>query len=261
MQATRPNTCSIDDCTAPAHARGWCTKHYQRWKKHGDPTRSLVEERPSVCTINGCERPVHGLGLCAAHWTRQHRHGHPLGGGGDRQPAPSACVVDGCDRTPVGRGLCNPHWKADRLARDPEYREQKNAAWRAWATEHADEIAETQRRYREANAEQIAERMTLWRAENRDLLLLYTWTKRRRRYGLPENVIDIVDPDVVYERDGGTCRLCGDAVDRSIPWPDPLSATIDHTVPANDRSSEHSYANTALAHWDCNRRKHTSEAA
>ena len=30
-------TCTIDGCGSPAHARGWCSKHYQRWRTHGDP--------------------------------------------------------------------------------------------------------------------------------------------------------------------------------------------------------------------------------
>jgi hypothetical protein len=30
-------TCSIDGCSNTPHARGWCSKHYQRWKAHGDP--------------------------------------------------------------------------------------------------------------------------------------------------------------------------------------------------------------------------------
>ena len=30
-------TCSIDECGSPAHARGWCSKHYRRWLTHGDP--------------------------------------------------------------------------------------------------------------------------------------------------------------------------------------------------------------------------------
>jgi hypothetical protein len=33
--------CLIDGCNGDAHApgsaRGWCTKHYQRWQSHGDP--------------------------------------------------------------------------------------------------------------------------------------------------------------------------------------------------------------------------------
>lgn len=30
-------TCSLPGCEDPHEARGWCTKHYQRWKTHGDP--------------------------------------------------------------------------------------------------------------------------------------------------------------------------------------------------------------------------------
>ena len=31
------HTCTIDGCGSPAHARGWCSKHYRRWQRHGDP--------------------------------------------------------------------------------------------------------------------------------------------------------------------------------------------------------------------------------
>jgi hypothetical protein len=33
---TRP-TCSIAGCTAPVRARGYCTAHYRRWQRHGEP--------------------------------------------------------------------------------------------------------------------------------------------------------------------------------------------------------------------------------
>lgn len=32
--------CTVPGCTTPAKKRGWCSKHYQRWWKHGDPLAS-----------------------------------------------------------------------------------------------------------------------------------------------------------------------------------------------------------------------------
>lgn len=32
-----PTTCVLDGCVGPVLARGWCSKHYQRWWKYGDP--------------------------------------------------------------------------------------------------------------------------------------------------------------------------------------------------------------------------------
>lgn len=30
-------TCSIDGCATRAVSRGWCSAHYERWRRHGDP--------------------------------------------------------------------------------------------------------------------------------------------------------------------------------------------------------------------------------
>ncbi|WP_415395194.1 HNH endonuclease signature motif containing protein [Rhodococcus globerulus] len=37
--------CSIDECEGRHYARGWCEKHYNRWKKHGDPSICLKPQR------------------------------------------------------------------------------------------------------------------------------------------------------------------------------------------------------------------------
>lgn len=31
------NVCAIDGCSKLAYLRGWCSPHYQRWRRHGDP--------------------------------------------------------------------------------------------------------------------------------------------------------------------------------------------------------------------------------
>ena len=170
-------------------------------------------------------------------------------------------MTDGCDRPPVGRGLCNAHWKAHRLATDPEYRERKNAAWRAWADAHPHERTAAFRQWRTENAERHTERLREWREDNPAVVVAYGWTRRRRIYGLPEDIVELVDPGVVFDRDQGTCQLCHSPVDPDLTFPHPLAATLDHTVPVSEPSSTHSYANTVLAHWDCNRRKHTRESA
>lgn len=33
--------CKIPECDNPGHARGWCKKHWQRWRKNGDPEKLL----------------------------------------------------------------------------------------------------------------------------------------------------------------------------------------------------------------------------
>lgn len=38
--AMRALTCDVAQCGQPAKKRGWCSKHYQRWWKHGDPLAS-----------------------------------------------------------------------------------------------------------------------------------------------------------------------------------------------------------------------------
>lgn len=43
--------CSVADCARKAEARGWCKKHWRRWRTNGDPLK--VRERPKgTGTIN-----------------------------------------------------------------------------------------------------------------------------------------------------------------------------------------------------------------
>lgn len=39
-------TCSIPECSSPVAARGWCKRHWQRWKRSGLPNRTWVPITP-----------------------------------------------------------------------------------------------------------------------------------------------------------------------------------------------------------------------
>lgn len=73
-------TCSVDGCEQIAVGRGWCNRHYLRWRKHGDPGPADDSRYapPSPCTIDGCDEPARGRGWCAMHYLRWLRRGDPL---------------------------------------------------------------------------------------------------------------------------------------------------------------------------------------
>lgn len=72
-----------------------------------------------------------------------------------------------------------------------------------------------------------------------------------RRAALSAAWIEHVDRDVVGARDGWRCGICRRKVRRSLVYPHPRSASIDHVEPLS-LGGEHSYANTRIAHLFCN---------
>jgi len=68
-----------EPCPREARAKGYCTKHYQRWKAYGDPTVVTPHPGPQpgrFCTVEGCseERKTSKL-YCEKHRARMRRHG------------------------------------------------------------------------------------------------------------------------------------------------------------------------------------------
>lgn len=73
----------------------------------------------------------------------------------------------------------------------------------------------------------------------------------RRRVKLASVTIESVDPLAIYERDGWRCHLCGKRVDGRLNGNARMGPTLDHVVPLS-KGGEHSRANVALAHRQCN---------
>ena len=75
MEPTRG--CSIEGCNGGGRIRrGWCRKHYNAWWRYGDPLADFSRKRPT-CTIDGCSDPHMALGYCWKHYARVRTHGDP----------------------------------------------------------------------------------------------------------------------------------------------------------------------------------------
>jgi hypothetical protein len=65
---------------------------------------------------------------------------------------------------------------------------------------------------------------------------------------------DRIDPYEIYERDEWRCGICGDPVDKTLRWPDPMSASLDHITPLS-KGGRHAIGNVQCSHLRCNLRK------
>lgn len=106
--------CSIEGCGREKWARGWCSKHYQQWRKKGDPL--YVWSRPAKlpCRIEGCQELVRSRDLCERHYQHWWRYGFPT----TLPPRPTVeiCQVEGCDGKPRSRTAewCEMHYMRHR---------------------------------------------------------------------------------------------------------------------------------------------------
>lgn len=107
--------CSVSTCDRIITARGWCSGHYDRWRRTGEiqPEVPLPQRRPQgTCS---CGRPAYARGWCAAHYRRHLRGGDATQDvpvrSPDDPPAPAAtCEAEGCSRPSEARGWCHGHY-------------------------------------------------------------------------------------------------------------------------------------------------------
>ncbi|SDN79254.1 HNH endonuclease [Geodermatophilus sp. DSM 45219] len=173
----------------------------------------------------------------------------------------------GCVRT---AGKAYKAANADRIAEynrqwrmeNPEAAKAATESWRernrerylesklAWQRRNRDRRVEQARMYREANPEKYRAALAQWKAENPERVRDHHRKRRASRYG----GVGQVDGETAWTDCGGLCGLCGDAIDRSLPWPDPESASLDHILPLS-KGGAHDQSNVQWTHLVCNLRK------
>jgi hypothetical protein len=169
--------CAIKGCGKPTKGRGWCSMHYIRWQKHGDPEQVTVRAKPEwpefcvepactnksytsglcrkhyqasrpdypACSIEGCTEPLAARGWCQAHYGRWRHHGDPLA----EPPAkPLTCTEPDCDRQYYAKGLCEMHNTRRRKLEAPPCSEPgciKPKSVRGWCYMHYNRWRKAQR--------------------------------------------------------------------------------------------------------------------
>lgn len=91
--------CSIEGCDTKPLARGWCSKHYCRYMKHGDPLHVARGKVKGPCEMQDCERPMSAAGLCSRHYDAARR----------AHKSKTQCAEQGCTKGQFANGLCRPH--------------------------------------------------------------------------------------------------------------------------------------------------------
>ena len=104
-------TCSIDGCNKEKAARGWCSTHWARWRKHGDPLGGSWDapKMAPKCEAEGCGRESRSrwdmkISLCPKHYLRMARSGS-LDNPFDEPTPDGLCIEIGCAKQVRSR-LC-----------------------------------------------------------------------------------------------------------------------------------------------------------
>jgi len=73
--------CSIEDCSNPCKVRGWCSMHYARWARNGDPLDAggRIPQPRKLCSITDgdgkCLKNYEARGMCRMHYRRWSLYG------------------------------------------------------------------------------------------------------------------------------------------------------------------------------------------
>jgi hypothetical protein len=134
-----------------------------------------------------------------------------------------------------------------RIARETEPEKYKDVLRRS-RKKHKERVSEYARSYRIKNQEKLSENDRNYKEKHP----YKNRMKAHKRRTLVKNAFkEVVDPRIIFERDGWICKLCKEPVDKNTKHPDRGCAVVDHIQPLAI-GGIHAYSNVQLAHHGCN---------
>ena len=217
-------TCTIDGCESKPVGRGWCNKHYTRWRNHGDPLGGAVGPR----VRKAVDHPD-GTRECAMCGERK-------------------SLADAFDRDANASGGRRSRCKSCR-----------GSYMKGYYAENADAKRESGRNHRAANLDRIrAEDAARYERDREKRIELATEITHRRRQRAKLVPFERgVTRAALRKRHGDECCYCGITMSfvslRKGQYVPDL-ATVEHVIPLS-KGGAHTFANTTLACWECNIRR------
>lgn len=267
----------MEGCPDKHYGRGWCHRHYQRWRKWGDPDTVVQSHpQPAVCVVDGCASTPHARGLCPTHYRRSRLYGDPLAVAPPRERSrPQPCSINGCGGPVRARGWCVKHYTRAVRHGDPMYDERNpnrpGGLRRCYRCREELPILcyyphpstglsracrtctrAVRLRWRNENVERERAASRAYLRQNLHRYRQYNMQRRARIAGASQ--VEPFTAEEVFERDEWCCGLCDDPIEPERSWPDPMSPSVDHVVPLS-KGGHHTLANVQAAHLVCNMRK------
>ena len=130
-------------------------------------------------------------------------------------------------------------------------RERKLEINREWNSRNAVYYREWQRKWRAENPDANRAADQKWRDANRDKVRAKDLRRRAAKQGANAGDVDLA---ALWEANGGLCQLCMEPIDRSLRFPHPMSASVDHILPLS-KGGRHEQSNLQWTHLVENIRK------
>lgn len=106
--------CKIKNCGMPHFGKGYCSKHYTRFIRHGSVSdKSLIRHavnKDSKCKVKNCLKPVSKKRYCNKHYNRLIKFGKVS----DKcltKKIRKNCKIKGCNGKHKSLGYCDKHYQ------------------------------------------------------------------------------------------------------------------------------------------------------
>lgn len=246
--------CSIEDCEASAQGsgagRGWCSKHYGRWRAHGD-----VRGKRLTCEV--CQKtdfaPSNATKFCSPEcrdvanaqrvstWIAEN-HDHVLQSRSEYYQQNRDRIREQVKQYRID----NPEIISERNRRYRElYPELVSEGKKRCYYRKRDEYLAKSKAYRELNREALLERAKTWQRANPDAVraIKKRYKIRRRGWETSDSIITQRALDRLMIHCQGRCAYCKADLSSGYHW--------DHVVPLS-RGGSHSEGNLTPACPSCN---------